>query len=138
MVGLRHDQLRETSRAGHNGFHGLICFQGKWICSLREAPAHRGGVVGFRIRLLTSSDGVAWENIGALSDMRDDIRSVKRSVILDGRLMVITAIQLRDTSSQKHQSLAFFSQGLHTWEGSLDVGESDYWMWGITWHDGVG
>jgi hypothetical protein len=52
--------------------------------------------------------------------------------------MLLTAIQLFDKNAGKHQSLAFFTDDLESWDGPHDVGERDYWMWGITWHKGVG
>ena len=56
----------------------------------------------------------------------------------DGRLILLTAVALFDTHQENHQSIAFFTKDLKTWEGPIDVGDPDVWLWGIKWHKGVG
>lgn len=126
------------SKAPHNAFTDLVRYRDQWVCSFREAPKHDGGVPDSRLRILTSPDGAKWTDAGQLSDPRGDIRDAQLSITPDGRLMLLTAIQLFDKEKGKHQSLAFFTDDLKTWDGPHDVGERDYWLWGITWHKGVG
>jgi hypothetical protein len=125
-------------KAPHNAFTDLIRYRDQFVCCFREAPKHDGGVPDSHLRLLTSRDGETWDDCGMLSDPRGDIRDAKLSIAPDGRLMVLTAIQLFDPAKGKHQSLTFFTADLKTWDGPHDVGEPNYWLWGIKWHKGVG
>lgn len=122
----------------HNAFTDLVHYKGKWVCGFREAPAHAGGVQDSRIRIIASEDGTSWESVATFDDPRGDIRDAKFGVMPDGRLMLLTAIQLFETAEQKHQSLAWYSDDLHNWEGPQDVGDPDFWAWGINFHDGAG
>lgn len=122
----------------HNAFTDLIRFKDKWVCAFREAPAHRGGVKDSRVRVIVSKDAEHWESAVAVDDPRGDIRDAKMAMTPDGRLMMLTAIQLFDTSRQRHQSLAWFTGDLREWEGPIDVGEADLWTWGIVFHKGAG
>lgn len=124
--------------APHNAFTDLVRYQDQWVCGFREAPAHTGGVKDSRIRLIASADGESWQSLTTLQDARGDIRDAKFGVLPDGRLMVLTAIQLFDTSQQKHQSLAWFTDDLKTFDGPHEVGDPDLWTWGITFHEGTG
>jgi hypothetical protein len=124
--------------APHSAFTSLVRFNDQWICAFRQASAHKGGTRDSRIRVLSSPDGDAWQTVTTLSDPRGDIRDAKLAVMPDGRLMLLTAIQLFDTSKQNHQSIAWFTNDLKKWDGPIDVGEPDVWMWGICWHKQIG
>ncbi len=124
--------------APHNAFTDLVHFQGKWVCAFREAPAHTGGVKDSRVRVIISDDAQTWKSAASISDPRGDIRDAKLAVIPDGRLMMLTATQFFDTSQQRHQSHAWFSSDLKSWEGPCDVGDADIWAWGIQFHKGTG
>lgn len=125
--------------APHNAFTDLIRFKGRWICAFREAPAHKGGVRDSSIRVIASDDTKRWEPLARMADARGDIRDAKMAILPDGRLMLLTATQLFDQSGgQTHQSIAFFSDDAKTWEGPVDVGEPNIWLWGIRWHKGAG
>jgi hypothetical protein len=126
-------------QAPHNAFTDLIRFNDRWVCAFREAPAHKGGVKDSRIRVIESGDTKAWTSVGELKDPRGDIRDAKMAILPDGRLMLLTATQLFDVSAgQTHQSIAFFTRDLKTWEGPLDVAEPNFWPWGIKFHKGIG
>ena len=124
--------------APHNAFTDLVHYQGKWVCGFREAPSHTGGVKDSQIRIIASDDGKTWQPMAAVSDARGDIRDAKFAVRPDGRLMLLTATQLFDTTRQKHQSIAWFSEDLKSWQGPQDVGDPDIWTWGLSFHDGTG
>lgn len=130
---------RIWDKAPHNAFTDLIRFNDQWVCGFREAPAHKGGVKGSRIRVIASKDAKSWESVGELVDPRGDIRDAKMAILPDGRLTLLTATQLFEKKDgQTHQSIAFFTRDLKTWEGPVDVGEPNFWLWGIRWHKGVG
>lgn len=124
--------------APHNAFTDLAYFQDRWLCAFREAPAHKGGVKDSRVRLIVSADGDQWESAASFEDPRGDIRDAKFGLLPDGGIMLLTATQFFDTSQQKHQSLAWSTDDLDEWTGPYDVGDPDNWMWGITFHNGVG
>lgn len=124
--------------APHNAFTDLARFNDQWVCAFREAPAHAGGVKDSKMRVLVSSDTKTWESAAALSDPRGDIRDAKMTLLPDGRLLLLTAIQLFDTTKQSHQSLVWTTRDLKTWEGPVDVGQPDVWLWGIEWHKDAG
>ncbi len=126
-------------KAPHNAFTDLVRYQDRFVCAFREASEHKGGIQGSRIRVISSSDnGNTWQDEGSLSDERGDIRDAKLSVMPDGRLMLLTAIQLFDKQVGLHQSLAYFTNDLKNWDGPHDVGDRDYWMWGMAWHKDIG
>jgi len=126
-------------RGRHQAFTDLIRYNDLWVCSFREAPAHDGGVRDSKIRVLTSEDSERWTDTGALSDPRGDIRDSKLSITPDGELMLLTAIQLFNTGEERrHQSVAYFTRDLQRWDGPHDVLGDGCWLWGLTWHNGVG
>lgn len=125
-------------QAPHNAFTDLVHYHGKWVCGFREAPAHTGGVKDSRIRIIASDDGQNWKSVATMEDPRGDIRDANFGVMPDGRLMLLTATQLFDTTHQKHQSVAWYTDDLQTWHGPQDVGDPDIWTWGITFHGGTG
>jgi hypothetical protein len=130
---------RIWDKAPHNAFTDLIRFNDRWVCGFREAPAHKGGVRGSRIRVIASTDAKSWDPVGELVDPRGDIRDAKMAVLPDGRLMFLTATQLFDQSAgTTHKSIAFFTRDLKTWDGPIDVAEPNFWLWGIKVHNGVG
>ncbi len=124
--------------APHNAFTDLIRFNGQWVCGFRASPAHAGGIQGAKMQILVSDDADNWTSVTALDDDRGDIRDAKFGILPDGRLMMLTAIQQFDTTSQKHQSLVWLTHDLKTWDGPHDVADPDVWTWGIQWHKGIG
>src|SRR6056297_519538 len=125
--------------APHNAFTDLVRYDGKWVCAFREAPAHGGGVKDSKIRVIVSDDGETWESAAEIGDEpRGDIRDAKFGLLPDGKLMLLTATQLFDTSSQKHQSHSWITSDLKSWQGPHDVGDPNIWTWGIKFHEGTG
>ena len=126
-------------KAPHNAFTDLIRYNDQWVCAFREAPEHKGGVKDSTMRVLVSKDTKDWQPAASLSDPRGDIRDAKMAILPDGRLTLLTAIQLFDRSKgQSHQSIAYFTRDLKTWEGPVDVGQPNFWMWGIRFYKGTG
>ena len=129
---------RIWDQAPHNAFTSLVRYHDRFVCAFREASEHKGGTRDSRIRVLASADAKAWTGASILADPRGDIRDAKLSITPDGKLMLLTAIQLFDSSVDHHQSLAWFTTDLVKWEGPYDVGEPDIWLWGIAWRKGSG
>lgn len=133
LLGVR----RIWDQAPHNAFTSLLRFQDRFVCAFREAPAHVGPGVEGKMRVISSVDAEHWEAVALLEDNRGDIRDAKLSIMPDGRLMLLTATHLHGTPA-RHQSVAWFTRDLKSWEGPVDVGEPNIWLWGIRWHKGVG
>jgi hypothetical protein len=126
--------------APHNAFTALIQFQGRLVCAFREGPNHREGNRESHIRVLASKDGgKAWEPVAVLEDPRGDIRDAKMAVLPGGQLLLLTAIKLYEpTAERTYQSIAYRSRDGKTWEGPIDVGQPNVWLWGIKWHKDAG
>jgi hypothetical protein len=126
--------------APHNAFTDLIRFQDRWVCAFREGDSHLGKTADGHIRVIESNDTETWNSAVMLTDPRGDIRDAKLSIAPDGRLVLLTAIHLRAAGANHpaYQSIAFLTRDLKKWEGPLDVGEPDMWLWGLKWHNGAG
>lgn len=125
--------------APHNAFTDLIRYKDRWVCAFREAPKHAGGVKDSSMRVIVSDDTQQWESAANLTDPRGDIRDAKLCELPDGRLMLLTAIQLFDRSKgQSHQSIVYLTNDLKSWQGPIDVADPNVWTWGVQWHDGAG
>ncbi len=122
-------------RAPHNAFTDLIRFHDRWFCVFREGSAHISP--DGALRILTSVDGHSWTSAALLTSPDSDLRDGKLSVAPDGRLMLSGAETLHNRSTHAHQSLAWFSGDGYRWEGPLPIGEPDFWIWRITWHEGT-
>jgi hypothetical protein len=133
LLGVR----RIWDAAPHNAFTSLVRYRDRWVCAFREAPAHVGPSVNGKMRVICSDDTEHWESAALLEDSRGDVRDAKLSITPDGRLMLLTVTHVRGNPA-RHQSVAWFTSDLKTWEGPVDVGEPNVWLWGIRWHKGVG
>ena len=125
---------RIWNQAPHNAFTDLIRFRDRWFCVFREGSAHVSP--DGALRLLSSPDGHSWEPAARQTSPTADLRDGKLSVTPDGRLMLSGAGTLHDRSRHAHQSLAWFSNDGSAWEGPFEIGEPDFWIWRITWHNG--
>ncbi|MEM8735362.1 MAG: sialate O-acetylesterase [Planctomycetota bacterium] len=125
----------------HQAFTDLVRFQNAWYCAFREGSAHvsRDG----KIRVLRSSDGTVWEKSALFEDSGSDLRDAKISVTPEGKLLVLGAGALHDYSaddpeSVRHQTYAWLSADGKSWSKREEVGEQNYWLWRVDWHQGQG
>ena len=135
--------------APHSAFTDLLRFQGRWFCAFREGEDHVS--VDGALRVISSDDGVAWVSealirldLESLSSLRPKVmpagpcihlRDPKISIAPDGRLMLNSAVAYNDRHDL--QSLAWFSEDGTTWGPAVPIGEHQYWLWRVAWHDGV-
>jgi hypothetical protein len=122
-------------RAPHNAFTDLVRFKDHWFCVFREGKAHVSP--DGALRIITSSDGEKWESAGLISSPTSDLRDAKITVTPDNQLMLCGAEALHDKSKHTHQSLAWFSKDGHTWSDPHKIGDPDFWLWRVTWHEGT-
>ncbi len=124
---------RIWSRSRHNALTDLVRFREKWFCAFREGLDHASP--GGQLRILSSQDGTAWEDVGSLSVPSADLRDPKLSVTPAGRLMLVAAAALHPPSPIRHQSLVWHSADGITWNNPAEIGEPDFWLWRVTWRN---
>ncbi|GIW86695.1 MAG: hypothetical protein KatS3mg108_1019 [Isosphaeraceae bacterium] len=122
-------------QAPHNAFTDLIRFEGRWFCVFREGKGHVSP--DGALRVITSSDGLIWESAALITSENSDLRDPKICVTPDGQLMLYAAEALHDRSQYSHQSLAWFSRDGRHWSQAHRIGDPDFWIWRITWHNGT-
>jgi hypothetical protein len=125
---------RIWDQAPHNAFTDLVRFQGRWFCVFREGKDHVSP--DGALRVITSTDGVKWESAALITSKNSDLRDAKITITPDGQLMLAGAEALHDRSRHSHQSLVWFSRDGQTWSDKHPIGDPDFWLWRITWHNG--
>jgi hypothetical protein len=125
------------NEGGHNAFTDLIRFRERWYCVFREGGGHvsREGT----IRILASTDGGQWESVGLLTSPHPDLadlRDPKVCLTPDGRLILTATAVCHDEVALTHQSYVWFSADGTLWSEPAPIGEPNYWVWRVTWHDG--
>jgi hypothetical protein len=132
-------KLVETRRiwdqGAHNAFTDLVRFQDRWYCVFREGQGHVSP--DGALRVITSVDGQDWESAALITSEHSDLRDPKITVTPDGQLMMTAAEALHDKSEHTHQSLTWFSSDGRTWSDRHEVGDPNFWLWRVTWHEGT-
>jgi len=122
-------------KAPHNAFTDLIRYHDQWICVFREGQKHVSP--DGAIRVLTSTDGEQWKSAARLTSETSDLRDAKISITPDGRLMLVAAGALHDPDPVRHQTYVWFSSDGTHWSEPQAIGEPNFWMWRVVWHDDV-
>ncbi len=120
--------------APHNAFTDLVRYKDEWFCVFREGIKHVSP--DGKLRVITSRDGEKWESAALVESPLGDARDAKICVTPDGRLMLNGAIALHDQSKHRHQSAVWFSDDGRKWSEPTLIGDPDYWLWRVTWHEG--
>ncbi len=130
-------EVKEIWKEGkHNAFTDLIHHQGKWFCVFREGAGHVSP--DGALRVLTSNDGETWTSAALVTMPETDLRDAKISVTPEGKLMLCGAGVTQPPKEKTHQTYIWLSDDGHTWSAPHPVGDLNYWLWRITWHDGEG
>ena len=127
------EERKIWDQAPHNAFTGLARFQDRWFCAFREGTGHVSP--DGALRVLTSADGQMWESAALITSDTGDLRDAQLTVTPDGWLMLSGAEALHDRSEYSHQSLAWFSDDGYAWTDRYEIGDPDYWLWRVTWHN---
>jgi hypothetical protein len=122
-------------QAPHNAFTDLVWFNDRWFCVLREGHGHVSP--DGSLRVITSVDGKQWESAALVTSTNSDLRDAKITVTPDGQLMLSGAEALHDKSQYTHQSVEWFSADGRTWSEKHVIGDPNFWLWRITWHEGT-
>jgi hypothetical protein len=125
---------RVWSQAPHNAFTDLTRFNGRWFLTFREGEKHVSEDGG--IRILTSLDAERWESAALLTYPVADLRDPKLTVSRDGRLMLTAAGAMHPPSDVRHKTFVWFSDSGRDWTPAEVIGEHDFWLWRVTWHNG--
>jgi len=121
----------------HNAFTDLKYFRETWYCTFRSGGGHVS--CDSSIQVLSSADGERWESIARLTSPHPDLadlRDPKLCVTPDDRLMLTAAAVRHDEVPLTHQTYAWFSEDGASWAEPVAVGEPNFWMWRVTWHEG--
>ncbi len=88
--------------------------------------------------MITSADGETWESAALVKSDQGDLRDAKLTITPQGQLMLAGAVALKQPNPVRHRSLVWFSDDGRTWSEGKVVGDDNYWMWRVTFHDKVG
>jgi len=126
--------------APHNAFTDLIRYNGKFFCVFREGQTHVSGNDG-SIRVIASDSGQIWSSVALLRFPKVDLRDPKISVMPDGRLMILCGgSSYEGKKVMGWHTTVMFSDNGYEWTDPMKVKgiPVNNWIFGITWHDGVG
>ncbi|MBU6401981.1 MAG: glycoside hydrolase [Verrucomicrobia bacterium] len=121
--------------APHNAFTDLERFKGRWFCVFREGQAHVSP--DGKLRVITSTDGRRWTSAALMALPDGDLRDAKIVVTPAHELMLSGAVALREPSKFRHQSLAWFSHNGRRWSAPIKIGDPNFWLWRVVWHQGA-
>jgi hypothetical protein len=121
--------------APHNAFTDLARFQNRWFCVFREGKAHVSP--DGALRVISSTNGVNWESAALITSANADLRDAKITVTPEYRLMLSGAAALHQPATAKHQSRAWFSRDGYEWSKPYEIGDPNFWLWRVTWHDKI-
>jgi hypothetical protein len=129
---------RSGGEAPHSAFTDLVRFNDQFYVAFREGSTHvvpPVGQPGGNLRVLRSADGVAWTSAGIITGGIDrDLRDAKLAVTPDNRLM-LEGVRAPHSAPGQRQSMVWFSGDGAAWSDSADVGDPNYWLWGVHWND---
>lgn len=120
-------------KAPHSAFTDLARFKDRWFCVFREGKGHVSA--DGAIRVLSSREGKTWESVALLTSKTADLRDPKLTITPEGKLQLSAAAALHDRSKHSHQSMVWLSSDGKEWGEPVPVGDPNYWLWRITWHD---
>lgn len=120
--------------APHSAFTDLIRHDDRWFCAFREGQGHVSP--DGALRVITSEDGQEWTSAALITSEDADLRDPKLSRTPDGRLMIVAAAAMHPPSEVRHRSMVWYSQDGHDWGTGHEVGDPNFWLWRVTWHDG--
>jgi hypothetical protein len=126
------ESRRIWDAAPHNAFTDLVRFKGRWHCVFREGATHVAPEG--KLRVLESADGREWTSAALVVLPGADLRDPKVCVTPRGKLMLTGAAVRVAGGAKTHQTMAWLSDDGRTWDGGADVGETNFWLWRVTWH----
>lgn len=129
------DVRRIWDAAPHNAFTDLLWHEDAWWCVFREGAGHVSP--DGALRVITSPEGEHWTSAARITAEDADLRDAKISIAPDGRFALAGAGAWHDRSRGTHQSFLWYSDDGRDWGEAIAIGEPNYWIWRVTWHDGA-
>jgi hypothetical protein len=118
--------------APHNAFTDLIRYEGQWLCAFREGKAHVSD--DGTLRIISSKDTTNWHSWAHVKMDGVDLRDPKICLTPKGEVMLTTAGARRDQKPLLHESFSWMTPDGKKWEGPFAIGDTNMWMWRVTWH----
>jgi hypothetical protein len=126
------DLQKIWDQAPHNALTDLIRYKSLWFCVFRAATDHISP--DGKIQVLVSEAGTVWKSVTLLEIPGLDLRDPKLSIAPSGQLMLNAGAAFQPRSTQKQQSLVWFSPDGIEWSDPIHIGDLNYWLWRICWH----
>ena len=121
----------------HTAFTDLLEYKGQLLCCFREATNHVSADGCIRIVTLDTDGNRQHSTILRLP--RLDLRDPKLSQLPDGRLLLIGYARVHDANGkwQFSRPLCWFSSDGLSWSAKRWFGDTNWWLWRITWQNGT-
>lgn len=116
----------------HNAFTDLVHFKEQWWCTFREASTHTSA--NGTLRILRSSGGDEWQDMGSIGILDADLRDPKLSISPENELILIATAFYTEATPKYRQTYAWSKCSDNKWSSPLKIAEQDHWLWRITWH----
>lgn len=117
----------------HSAFTDLVRYNDEFYCCFRTGGGHISPEG--KLRVLKSESGLKWESVGLIGIPETDLRDPKLVVTPRGRLMLYAAaVTTKPGGAKTHQTMVWQSKDGWQWGEGRPVGESDFWIWRVTWH----
>ena len=128
--------VKVWDKAPHNAFTSLIRFKGSFYLTFREAEQHavpNVGRPGGNIRILKSHDGQLWNSVTVINGgINKDLRDARLSITPAGDMMLNTAFSPHDSPSAIQSQVWISNDGI-SWDGPVDIGDKNWWLWKVVW-----
>lgn len=122
-------------KSNHNAFTDLIRFHDQWFCVFREGRAHISA--DGSLRILNSEDGENWKSVALVTMPGLDLRDAKICITPDDQLMLSGAAVTQAPLEKSHQTYVWLSKDGVDWSEPRPIGDKNYWIWRIVWHEGT-
>ncbi|MFT2091430.1 hypothetical protein [Paraglaciecola sp. 2405UD69-4] len=130
--------IKIGNKAGHNAFVDVCHFNNWFYCCYREATNHISADGKICI-LKVDHQGVVL-NRSLIQLPSTDLRDPKLTITPDGKMLLIA--YARRTNSENRtigtRNLCWVSQTGDSWSTHKEFAEKGWWLWRITWHQGLG
>lgn len=121
----------------HNAFTDLVVYNEHLYCVFRQA-SHHNPTDDASVIILSSSDGIDWNILSSVTSPDSslpDIRDPHIVVTPNNELMLVCGIASIDAIYYK--TMRWLSIDGINWSESTQIGDDYFWLWDVTWYDGL-
>ncbi|WJG10558.1 hypothetical protein [Aliiglaciecola sp. LCG003] len=121
----------------HCAFTDLCEYQGQLVCSFRQASDHMG--IDGSLKVVSCDFNGRVLHSSSIKMPNCDLRDPKLSIMPDGKLLMNAYARCYDANGNwtHSRSLCWFSQDLKSWSSCHWFGDQNWWVWRLTWHQGI-